>query len=179
MLEAESLNRAINEEITLCSYRNDWPTQFEKERARLLYLFPGKLLAIEHIGSTAVPGLSAKPIIDILVGVASMSQADDLMRPLCDSEYTTSMEYNASLTDRRWLMRWADGRRTHHLHLMVHGSQEWQRRLAFRDKLRADTDLALKYEINKRWWAAEYKSDREAYTAAKREFICEALNDAI
>lgn len=179
MDEGESLNRAINEKIVLCSYSTDWPTLFEEERARLLHLFSDKLVAIEHIGSTAVPGLSAKPIVDILVGVDSMHHADDLIHPLCDSKYTTSMEYNTSLIDRRWLMRWADGRRTHHLHLMVYGSQVWQQRLAFRDKLRADTELAQKYEKNKWRWAAKYRLDREAYTAAKRDFICETLNGGL
>ncbi|WP_447556313.1 GrpB family protein [Vreelandella sp. EE22] len=171
MDDAESLNRAINEEVKLCSYNAEWPKQFEEERARLLHFFPDKLVAIEHIGSTAVAGLSAKPIIDIMAGVDSITQADALMGPLCDSNYTTSLEYNATLTDRRWLMRWANGRRTHHLHLMVYGGQAWQKRLAFRNELRADTVLALMYAKNKQYWATEYKTDREAYTAAKGSFI--------
>ncbi len=86
------------------------------------------------------------------------------------------MEFNASLVDRRWLMRWAEGRRTHHLHLMVFDSQEWDRRLAFRDILRTSIELAQQYENNKKLWAAEFRSDREAYTAAKADFIREALN---
>ncbi len=107
-----------------------------------------------------MPGLSAKPIIDILVGVDSMSRAYCLMEPLCFSKYTTSMEYNASLVERRWLMRWADGRRTHHLHLMIYGSEEWHRRLAFRNSLRESTELAQRYGQNKRCWAVEFTSDR-------------------
>lgn len=176
MNEAESLNRAIHEEVALFPYNPNWPSMFEDERDRLLRLFPREFLAIEHFGSTAVPGLSAKPIIDILAGVDSMSHADALMEPLCHSEYTTSMEFNASLVDRRWLMRWAEGRRTHHLHIMVFGSQEWGRRLAFRDVLRASTEVAQRYEKNKQLWAAEFQSDREAYTSAKADFIREALN---
>lgn len=178
MDEAESLNRAINEEVTLFPYDTAWPAQFEKERDRLIELFPTTFLAIEHIGSTAVPGLSAKPIIDILAGVDSMSQADGLMEPLCRSKYATSMEYNASLVGRRWLMRWAEGRRTHHLHLMVYGSPEWNLRLAFRNRLRESAELAQQYEMNKRLWASEFKKDREAYTAAKGSFIQQALNKA-
>lgn len=176
MDEEESLNRAIHEDVKLYQYNPNWPAMFQDERDRLLHLFPGEFLAIEHIGSTAVPGLSAKPIIDILAGVDSMSRADELMEPLCQSKYATSMDFNASLVDRRWLMRWAEGRRTHHLHLMVFGSQEWDRRLAFRNILRANTELAQRYEQNKRMWVAEFRSDREAYTAAKADFIREALN---
>lgn len=178
MDEAESLERAIHEEVTIVSYDAVWQLMFEKERDRLIHLFPGTFLAVEHVGSTAVPGLSAKPIIDILAGVDSMSRADELMKPLCHANYATSMEFNASLVGRRWLMRWAEGRRTHHLHLMVHGSQEWNQRLAFRNILRANTELALRYEKNKRLWAAEYRLDREAYTAAKAGFILEALESA-
>ncbi len=175
--EAESLSRAINEEVVLTPYNTAWPALFEDERDRLLGLFPGEFVAIEHIGSTAVPGLSAKPIIDILAGVDSMPTADDLMKPLCASKYATSMEYNALLVGRRWLMRWAEGRRTHHLHLMVYGSQEWNWRLAFRNSLRESAELAKQYEINKQHWAAEFKTDREAYTAAKGDFIVRQLQN--
>ncbi|WP_035578762.1 MULTISPECIES: GrpB family protein [unclassified Halomonas] len=178
MDETESLNRAIHEEVALFAYDTTWPALFEKERDRLLGLFPDEFLAVEHIGSTAVHGLSAKPIIDILAGVDSISRADELLEPLCRAQYATSMEYNASLVGRRWLMRWADGRRTHHLHLMVHGSEEWHRRLAFRNSLRVDTELAQRYEKKKRLWVAEFASDREAYTAAKGDFIKEALKNA-
>lgn len=179
MDEAESLNRAIHEEVALFPYDANWPAMFEDERNRLLHVFPRDFLAIEHIGSTAVPGLSAKPIIDILAGVDSMSCADELMEPLCQAKYTTSMEFNASLVRRRWLMRWAEGRRTHHLHLVVYGSHEWCQRLAFRNLLRVDTELAERYEENKQWWANKFRTDREAYTAAKTSFIREALKGAI
>ncbi|WP_022963755.1 GrpB family protein [Halopseudomonas pelagia] len=179
MDEAESLNKAIHEEVTLSPYDASWPALFTQERDRLLTLFPGEFLAIEHIGSTAVPGLLAKPIIDIMIGVDSMARADKLMEPLCQAKYATSMEFNASLTDRRWLMRWADGRRTHHLHLMLYGSQEWEWRLAFRNLLCADTRLAQAYEANKQLWATEFRSDREAYTAAKSDFIGKALKSTV
>jgi GrpB-like predicted nucleotidyltransferase (UPF0157 family) len=178
MNEQESLSRAIQEEVVIFQYDTSWPSLFEEERDRLLHLFPGIILAIKHFGSTAVPGLSAKPVIDILAGVDSMSRADELMEPLCQAKYTTSMEFNASLVGRRWLMRWAEGRRTHHLHLVVYGSQEWEQRLAFRDRLRANAELAEQYQQSKLVWAVEFRSDREAYTAAKGDFIREALKSA-
>ncbi|WP_434985429.1 GrpB family protein [Vreelandella zhaodongensis] len=179
MDEEESLERAIDEEVVIFPYDAKWQRIFEEERDRLLHLFPGDFLAVEHFGSTAVPGLAAKPVIDILAGVDSMSRADELMAPLCHANYATSMEFNASLVGRRWLMRWAEGRRTHHLHLMVYDSREWNQRLAFRNILRANPELALRYEKNKRLWAAEFRSDREAYTAAKAGFILEALDSAL
>ncbi|MDR7122974.1 GrpB family protein [Rheinheimera soli] len=178
MDEVESLEKAIVEEVTLFPYNEKWPSMFEAERDRLFHLFSDDFLAIEHIGSTAVYGLSAKPIIDILGGVDSMAVADALIAPLCRANYATSMEFNALLVGRRWLMRYAEGRRTHHLHLVVCGSQEWKLRLAFRDKLRADTELAQRYEKNKLLWSNDFKLDREAYTAAKGDFIRQALESA-
>src|ERR1700691_3201237 len=115
----DSLTRAIAEEVHVAAYDSRWAAQFVTERDRLLDLLPGRFSAIEHIGSTAVPGLAAKPIIDILAGVGSMSEADSLLEPLCAHGYETSAEFSASLPDRRWLMRQALGRRTHHLHLVV------------------------------------------------------------
>lgn len=171
MTEAESLQRAIHEDVALCPYDLQWPTRFMAERTRLLSLFPTQFLGVEHIGSTAIPGMAAKPIIDILGGVESIAVADTLIGPLLRSAYTTSMEFNATLTDRRWLMRWADGRRTHHLHLVVLGGAEWQQRVHFRDALRADSDLAERYERLKHDISRKHTADREAYTDAKTEFV--------
>ena len=135
--EEESLLAAIYEDVELHSYDASWPQAFEVERDRLLSLFPGNFVDVQHIGSTAVPGLSAKPVIDILAGVQSITVAESLVLPLCQSGYTTSAEFNESLSDRKWFMRWANGHRTHHLHLVVHGSPVWHERLKFRNALRS------------------------------------------
>ena len=123
-------------------------------RDRLVDLFPDQFLDVQHFGSTAVPGMPAKPIIDLLAGVGSMAIADSLVEPLLKSGYTTSAEFNSTLNDRRWFMRWAEGRRTHHLHLVVLGGSEWRRRLRFRDLLRADPELAHRYALLKKELAA-------------------------
>ncbi|MEP6756588.1 MAG: GrpB family protein [Chthonomonadales bacterium] len=171
MTTTQSLEKAINEEVALVPYDPQWPTLFEAERERLVGLFPAQLLDIQHFGSTAIPGMTAKPIIDILAGVESMTVADSLVDALLASCYTTSAEFNKTLTDRRWFMRWADGRRTHHLHIVVFGGDEWQRRLRFRDILRSDTNLAHRYALLKQELAAKHSADREAYTQAKSEFV--------
>lgn len=172
----ESLDRAINEPVRLVEYDPDWPASFRAERDRLLALFPDRLLGVAHFGSTAVPGMPAKPIIDLLAGVTSMQSADELIGPLLDVQYTTSHEFNATLDGRRWLMRWANGRRTHHLHLVEFLGTVWRRRLAFRDALRSDPSLARQYAELKWDLAAKYRTDREAYTRAKGDFI-EAVID--
>ncbi|WP_409475871.1 GrpB family protein [Stenotrophomonas sp. Y-13] len=171
MDEQESLVAAINEEVKLCAYNSAWPSLYEEERQRLHALLPGTIIDIQHIGSTSVPGLMAKPIIDILAGVASMEVAESIGEVLCKSGYTTSAEFNRSLTDRKWFMRWANGHRTHHLHVVVHAGPVWSERLKFRNALRADPDLAAKYEKLKVQMTTEHSQDREAYTDAKAHFV--------
>ena len=171
MTDEESLSSAIHEEVKLLPYDPRWPAMFAAERDRLMSLVPESFISIQHFGSTAVPGLAAKPVIDILAGVASMAAADSLIEPLCRAHYTTSADFNAGLAERRWLMRWANGQRTHHLHLVTYGGHEWQRRLAFRDALRSDRKIARRYELLKFKLAALFADDREAYSAAKTEFV--------
>lgn len=122
--------------------------------------------------------MPAKPIIDILAGVESMAAAESLVEPLLKSSYTTSTEFNATLADRRWFMRWADGRRTHHLHIVVLGGTEWRRRLRFRDVLRVNPELAHRYALLKKELTVQYRADREAYTQAKTAFVLSVLADA-
>jgi GrpB-like predicted nucleotidyltransferase (UPF0157 family) len=163
---------AINQRVEIQTYDPEWPGRFASERTRLLQLFPHNTFrGIEHFRSTAVPGLAAKPIIDILAGVESILVADEILLPLCQAAYDTSREFNATLKDQCWLMLHENGKRTHHLHLVLHGQWEWRRKLAFRDALRADRSLALRYETLKRTLASLHPDDREAYTATKSEFI--------
>jgi GrpB-like predicted nucleotidyltransferase (UPF0157 family) len=176
--DSESLERAIHEAVALVPYDPQWPSLFEIERERLVRLFPTQVLEVQHFGSTAIPGMPAKPIIDLLAGVDSMAVADSLVEPLLNSGYTTSPEFNATLIDRRWLMRWANGRRTHHLHIVVLGDPEWRRRLRFRDMLRSRKELAHRYALLKQELVAKYTIDREAYTRAKAEFVFSVVGEA-
>ncbi|NIC04890.1 GrpB family protein [Billgrantia bachuensis] len=171
MNEAQSLQRAIDEPVHMVDYDSAWPARFDTERRRLLERFPAELLDVQHIGSTAIPGMTAKSIIDIMAGVASMTVADTLFEPLLGYGYVTSREFNAGLTDRRWFMRHAHGRRTHHLHVVVHDSTLWRQRLAFRNALRADPTQAIRYATLKRELASSHQTDREAYTRAKGDFV--------
>jgi GrpB-like predicted nucleotidyltransferase (UPF0157 family) len=171
LTDAQSLVAAINEDVQLRAHDPAWAQAFGLERARLLALLPGVFLSVEHIGSTAIAGLLAKLIIDLMAGVASLERVDDLVDRLCDNGYTTSKAFNATLADRKWLMRWCDGHRTHHLHIVVFGGAPWRDRLAFRDALRRDAALARRYAELKTDLAMRHVSDREAYTEAKAEFV--------
>ena len=171
MTDEESLCAAIHEHVALHPHDASWPARFGAERDRLLALFPAIRVEVQHIGSTAVCGLVAKPIIDLLAGVESMAVAATLAPALCKAGYTTSADFNASLADRQWFMRWADGRRTHHLHVVVHGGSVWHERLRFRDALRSSAALSERYAVLKSSLAGLHPNDREAYTDAKAGFI--------
>jgi GrpB-like predicted nucleotidyltransferase (UPF0157 family) len=178
MTEQDSLLAAIHEEVRLHPYDPAWPSKFVAERQRLKSLLPNVFLEVEHIGSTAVPGMPAKPVIDLLAGVESMALAKFIAVRICASAYTTSIEFNETLVDRMWFMRWVDGHRTHHLHVVVQGSNVWQEHLTFRNALRSSPPFAARYAALKYQLAARYATDREAYTNAKAEFIRSAPRDA-
>jgi GrpB-like predicted nucleotidyltransferase (UPF0157 family)/GNAT superfamily N-acetyltransferase len=152
--------------VELVAYDPAWPALYETERERLEPLLPG-FLEIHHIGSTAVPGLLAKPIIDI---VALVDDLDAPIAALIGSGYQYARAFNATLSHRRFLCYPTASHRTHHLHL-VDDRPELERRLCFRDRLRADPALAAEYVALKRALAARYPEDREAYTEAKAPFI--------
>lgn len=171
MTEDESLQQAIWERVRIFSYDPKWPEKYEMEKVRLVALLPEAFLALEHVGSTAVPGMEAKPIVDMMGGVRSMEEADALLPILCQNGYSTSAEFNATLVDQRWLMRHALGHRTHHLHLVIHDGDEWRRKITFRNSLRTNPDTAHRYQELKSNLAEAMGSDREAYTSAKTAFV--------
>ncbi len=127
---------------------------------------------IHHVGSTAVPGMEAKPIIDILVGVRDLDEARDCFEPLAELEYL----YAPYLPEQmHWFCKPDPAQRTHHLHLAPVNSQRYRDELAFRDKLRSDPALAERYVALKHELAARYPDDRDAYTDGKSTFISRCL----
>jgi len=152
--------------IEIAGYDSAWPARFDSERMRLVPLLPGA--EIHHIGSTAVPGMPAKPVIDL------MALVDDLDAPIAAlielGAYQYPEAFNATLIHRRWLCRPTAAHRTHHLHL-VDEHAELQRHLRFRDRLRANGPLRDEYATLKRELARRLGGDREAYSEAKSAFI--------
>jgi GrpB-like predicted nucleotidyltransferase (UPF0157 family) len=143
-----------------------WPAMYEAERRRLEPLLGD--VDIHHFGSTSVPGLAAKPVIDI---IALVPDLDAPIATLVDSAgYQFPPAFNATLIHRRFLCYPSASHRTHHLHL-VDEREELELRLRFRDRLRADPALAQEYATLKRSLAVRYRDDREAYTEAKAAFV--------
>jgi GrpB-like predicted nucleotidyltransferase (UPF0157 family) len=159
----------IDAPIEIVSYDPSWPDRFEEEAAHLRrVLKPWLHGPIEHIGSTAIPGLAAKAVVDIMAGVLTL----DASRPAIIAASEFGYCYAPYQADREhWFCKPSFAFRTHHLHLIPIGTPEWLRPLAFRDYLRAHRDVAAEYEVLKRRLAQAHRLDREAYTASKGPFI--------
>jgi len=160
------------DEVILVPYDPSWPERFSQEAALLRSVLPAALpTRIEHFGSTAVAGLQAKPIIDILLGVTSVDEARENAVPILE---TLGYSYWSAdpRRDRLFLVKGLppNGPRSHHLHIVEPGSADWER-LLFRDYLRANPDEAQRYAALKHEWADLYFGDREAYTDAKTEYV--------
>ena len=164
------MSRAL---VILEEYDNSWPAKFEVEKAYLLSIV-GKWNygSIEHVGSTAVPGLVAKPIIDVMFGVKTLEESKPAIRVLVKHGYEY-WPYKADVM--HWFCKPSDAFRTHHLHLIPFESPLWRERIKFRDLLRSNNGLANEYANLKRILATKHKEDREAYTAKKWPFIQHAL----
>ncbi|MEX2179653.1 MAG: GrpB family protein [Gemmatimonadaceae bacterium] len=158
-----------DEPISLAPYDPGWPLRFEEERARLArVLAPWLEGAIEHIGSTAVPGLLAKPVIDIMAGVRDLPTSLPARDVLVSLDYVY-FPYRPDVM--HWFCKPSPARRTHHLHLVPLTSALWSERLRFRDHLRASPESAKQYAALKTALAAKHWFDREAYTDAKGGFV--------
>jgi GrpB-like predicted nucleotidyltransferase (UPF0157 family) len=161
--------------IVVATYDPDWVAQFERERAALERALARWLCTpVEHIGSTSIPGLAAKPILDMIAGVTSLDDAKAAIGPLTALGYVHAEHRPRAL----WFYRPAEGERTHHLHLTEPGSDIWRERLAFRDAVRADPRLVDEYQALKQQLATEHPDDVGAYTAGKRTFVGSVLAGA-
>ncbi len=162
-----------DEPIRLAPYDPSWPNRFAQEQAALDEAIRSWATGgIHHVGSTAVPGLDAKPIIDILVGVDSLEASQACFGPLAKLGYLYA-PYQAN--EMHWFCKPHPSRRTHHLHLVPTDSSRFRDELAFRDRLRASPEAAEEYAALKRDLAERFGDDREAYTDAKTAFISRVL----
>jgi GrpB-like predicted nucleotidyltransferase (UPF0157 family) len=157
--------------VVIVEYDPRWPTLYVEEKRRILAAIGSHILTIEHIGSTAVPGLGAKPIIDIMVGLRHLADAPPCIPRLQAIGYEYVPEHEQQLPERRYFHKGKEGNRTHHLHMVETASEFWHRHLLFRDYLRAHPDTAQQYYELKKGLADQFRSDREAYTEGKTAFI--------
>lgn len=165
------------DEVRLHEPDPSWPQKFAAEAQAIRQWLPGgMILALDHIGSTAIPGMPAKPVIDILLTVPDLAAARrDIVPILTAHDYRFWAENPRQ--DRLFLVKGLPPRaaaRTHHIHV-TQSDGEARQKLAFRDHLRAHPGDAARYAALKRELAQTHQADREAYTDAKAGFVAEIL----
>jgi GrpB-like predicted nucleotidyltransferase (UPF0157 family) len=154
-------------EIVIIDYDSHWPGQFQKHVGMLKLALGGKALAIEHVGSTSVPMLAAKPIIDIVVVVEDCADEAAYLPSLAEAGYVLRVREPDWHQHRMFRTSKLDV----HVHIFSPGCVEVARQLAFRDRLRANVEDRLLYESVKRKLAKEDWSDMNAYAQAKTEVV--------
>ncbi len=154
-----------------------WREAFEAEAARLRSILGENLVEIHHIGSTAIPGIAAKPIVDILPVVREIERVDALHEALAAAGYRAWGEFG--LPGRRYFTREENGKRTHNVHIYAVGNPEITRHLAFRDYMNAHPEEARAYGRLKEKLAREFPTDFEAYMDGKHAFVQERERRAL
>ena len=153
--------------MLLSPYDTTWPLEFAVEADRIARACRGLALRLEHIGSTSIPGLSAKPVIDVLAGRPGNVSGESYVAVFRQLGYEHKGAYG--VPGRNYFRRGTP--RTHHVHLVSWTSTVWEDHLLFRDYLRSHPETAREYETLKRELAALYIQDKERYTDAKGPFI--------
>ena len=167
----------LRETVDLAHYSSEWPREFAAEATRLQSALESWPCVIEHIGSTAVPGLAAKPILDIAVGTTTVFDVVELQRALEALGY----EYRGDAKDEGghvFVRESHPGIRTHHVHVVPYGSTQWKAYLALREWLRSNVSARTTYQAAKLALAAAHPNNRRAYTSAKAAIVASLLLDA-
>jgi GrpB-like predicted nucleotidyltransferase (UPF0157 family) len=178
----DRIRRVVQEDVAIAPYDPAWPELFRREKEHLLNSLPRELLGrIEHFGSTAIPGLAAKPIIDLLIEVTCLEETKARIVPVLEAQgydyFWRPALFNEPPYYAWFIKRNAQGVRTHHLHMVEKHFEHWDR-LFFRDYLIERPDLAAGYQSLKLQLAADFPNDRVAYTKGKTEFIARVTEEA-
>jgi GrpB-like predicted nucleotidyltransferase (UPF0157 family) len=155
-------------ELRLVAVGPDWALRFEEERRRLAVALGSAVLDIQHIGSTALPGILAKPILDLAIAVRCFEEAHSLVPRLVALGYEYRGEHG--IARRHYFVR-GNPRRSHHLHVLEQQGEDWERHLRFRDRLLASPGLAARYSAIKLEGISRAAGDRGVYQSFKSSFI--------
>ena len=164
--------------VSIVEYRPQWRKMFEEEKQLLQAALGEASAKVEHIGSTAVNGLAAKPIIDIMVGLPDFSVADKLVPVIETLGYEYIKKYEDEMPFRRFFVKNRNGIRTHQIHMVEIDGEFWGRHLLFRDYLRHNPAIANEYAALKKQLAEREWEDVNEYADAKSEFIRSIENKA-
>ena len=163
--------------VKLVAHDPKWAEYFSKEKELLFKILGKKVLDIRHVGSTSIAGMPAKPILDILAGVNMLSDVEAFREDLKKIGYKDKGD--GGVNGRRFFVKGAEAKRTHHLNFCEMDSFFWRSHLAFCDYLQRRPDVAREYSALKRRLAAKFPNDRGAYTAGKEEFVHCILGQAM
>ena len=155
--------------IEIVEYRPEWLVLFEKEKAAIMERCRPWVIEVHHVGSTSVPGLAAKPLLDIMPVVANPDDGEDAVEPMATLGYR--YREDNGLPGRFYFDKIVDGRTVVHAHMYPQNHFDVRKLMAFRDHLRSHREAALAYEGLKRELASKYRNEREAYTDSKTAFI--------
>lgn len=155
--------------VKLASAHDEWAQLFDKEKQLLLDTLGDRMIAIEHVGSTAIPGIPAKPLLDMNVAVTSLDDVyiEGFVAPLEKLRY----HYMHKFPERRFFAKGLEAQRTHHLNLVERDSEEWHNAILFRNYMRSSKRACEEYAVLKEKLADQYADDRASYTKAKEVFI--------
>lgn len=162
--------------VRLAVHDPQWAAAFEAERARLTEALADVSPVIEHVGSTAIPGIIAKPLLDIMVGIAEIGMHERALAPMRELGYEHKGEFG--IPGRQFFVLERGPMVTHHVHMVAHGGEFWRLNLLFRDYLRVNAGARERYAAEKRRLAVEFRDAREKYTAGKDAIIRELLTEA-
>ena len=167
-----------NRPVYITNYDDKWPDQYREVEEPLSAAFEEYALDIQHIGSTSIPELAAKPVIDVAVGLSEYPLPESVISAVEALGYTHRGEYG--IEGRHYFVRYSSGTGGPdvHLHAYSPGNNEWTAHILFRDYLRAHPEAAREYEALKRDLAARYTNERETYTTSKADFVMETLEKA-
>ncbi len=157
--------------IEIVHYNSEWPVMYEEIKKQFFNSFGDKIANIEHIGSTSVKGLGAKPIIDVLLGVNKLKHAEEIIPNMEHLGYEYVFKYEDIMPERRYFVKYINGKSTEHIHTVEITSEFWKRHLLFRDFLRLHDNVRDKYYKLKKKLAAIDWEDKMGYTDAKTDFI--------
>ncbi len=160
--------------VRLVPYRTEWAKHFEQEATVLSKLLDLPIKEIHHVGSTSIPGISAKPIIDILIVYAHLPNLNDITTILGNEGY--SYRENGSTTMKYFFAKGSPDKRTHYLHITSTEAPNWQEQLIFRNALREDLQLRREYQQLKTELGTKYSDNRSEYTIGKTTFIKKIIN---
>lgn len=164
----------MEDPIIIVDYNVNWSIQYEQEKTQILNVLGDTVVDIQHIGSTSVPGLAAKPVIDILLGLAQIPPQPTQISSLEVLGYLYCGEFG--IPQRHYFRRGMP--RTHQIHAVLVESEFWKTHILFRDFLRTHSEAAQQYEAEKRKLAQKFRNHRDRYTDSKAPLIEQLLIQA-